>query len=196
MVALNRVRVAWSNFPGSPGLSTFYLTGTTTNVGPLLTWANAIVPLVPTGLTLTVPNGGDVIDSGTNQITGAWTGSGGGTATSVAATGNYSGTSGALIRWTTGAVLNGRRLSGRTYIVPLNNNQYDNVGSLAGSTITALQTASNTMIASFASAMQIYGPPRDADPSIPGDLGKAAITSPALLAIVPDLAVVMRSRRV
>jgi hypothetical protein len=188
--------VAWGNFPGAPGLSTFYLSPATTNVAPLLTFFTTLKDLFPTSTTWTVPNTGDVIDTGTNKITGGWTGSGGGSVASSGSTAAYSGTSGGLIRWTTGAVLNGRRVAGRTYLVPLSTANYDTNGSLSATFITTVQNAANTMIASFASALQVYGPPRDSGTNGPGDPGKAAINSPVISAIVPDLAVVMRSRRI
>jgi hypothetical protein len=195
MAPLNRVRVTWTNFPGAPGLSTFYLSSAVTNTAAILTFYTAIKDLFPNGLTIQVPSTGDVVDSATNQITGAWTGSGGGNTASTATANPYSGTSGALVRWTTGAVQNGRRLSGRTYLVPLNNLQYANDGSLSSTCQTTIQNAANAMITSYAAALLVYGPPRDSGTNGPGDPGKAAITSPAVAAVVPDLAVVMRSRR-
>lgn len=195
MPTLNRVRVAWTNFPGAPGVSTFYLDAATTNTAPLQAFFNSIKDLFPNTLTIQVPNAGDQIDSATNKITGAWVGSGGGTSSSIATANPYSGTSGAMVRWLTNAVLNGRRLSGRTYLVPMNQTQYANDGSLSGTCQTTITTAATTLITAYAGALNIYGPPRDAGTTGPGDPGKAAITSPVIAAIVPDLAVVMRSRR-
>ncbi|HEX6827321.1 MAG TPA: hypothetical protein VF077_13465, partial [Nitrospiraceae bacterium] len=154
-----------------------------------------IKDLFPNALTIVVPNSGDVIDTGTNQITGAWVGSGGGTTSSTATANPFSGTSGALVRWQTGAVLNGRRVTGRTYLVPLNNLQYANDGSLSGTCVNAIQTAAAALITALAPNLRVYGPPRDADPDVEGDLGKPAIDAATIAAIVPDLAVVMRSRR-
>lgn len=195
MPILNRVRVSWSNWPGAPGVSTFYLAAGSTNVAPILTFFTAIKDLFPLNLTFTVPSTGDAIDTATNQIQGAWTGSGGGSIASVTAAGPYSGASGALCRWTTGAVLNGRRLTGRTYLVPLAGTHYFTDGSLVGSAITTIQNAGNALIAALTPSLTVYGPPRDAGTNGPADPGKAAISSPAVACLVPDLAVVMRSRR-
>lgn len=196
MVVLNRVRATWTNFPGAPGLSTFYLAAGSTNTAPFLTFFTAIKDLFPNTLTVSVPSNGDAIDTATNQIVGGWTGSGGGTTSSTATANPYSGTSGALVHWNTNAVLNGRRLAGRTYLVPLNQLQYANDGSLSGTCITTIQNAANALITALTPSFTVYGPPRDAGTLGPTDPGKAAISSPVISATVPDLAVVMRSRRI
>jgi len=195
MPILNRVRVGWTNWPGAPGLSTFYLAAGSTNVAPLLTFFTAIKDLFPAALTFTVPANGDAVDSVTNKIVGGWTGSGGGTVSSGHSNTAYSGTSGALIHWNTNAVLNGRRLAGRTYLVPLAGDQYFTDGSLVGTCITTLTTAGTALITALTPSLIVYGPPRDAGTLNDDDLGKAAVSSPTINCVVPDLAVVMRSRR-
>lgn len=195
MVALNRVRVGWTNWPGAPGVSTFYLASSTTNVTPLRTFFTAIKDLMPAGLTTDVPNSGDVIDTATGHITGGWVGSGGGTSVSGTASQAYSGASGALVRWQTDGILNGRRLVGRTYFVPMAQGVYANDGSLSGTTQTTLGTAATALITALAGALIIYGPPRDTGTNGPTDPGKAAQWGSITAATVPDLAAVMRSRR-
>jgi hypothetical protein len=53
----------------------------------------------------------------------------------------YSAPSGARIEWRTDAVVAGRRLRGRTFIVPLLAGAYDVQGTLSTATLTALNTA-------------------------------------------------------
>lgn len=196
MAALNRVRVAWSNWPGAPGVSTFYLDSGTTNLAPLKTFFDVVRTLTPNALTTDVPNTGDVIDTGTGHITGNWTGSGGGTSVSGVTASGYSGASGALIRWNTGAILNGRRLIGRTYLVPLAGLTQATDGSLQTTTQASLVAAGQALITAYAGALRVYGPPRDAGTLSPSDPGKAAIDGAVTSCQVPDIAAVMRSRRV
>ena len=195
MPILNRVRVGWTNFPGAPGLSTFYLAAGSTNTAPFLTFFTALAPLLPNLCTITVPSTGDAIDTADAKIVGGWAGSGGGTVASAATANPYSGTSGALVHWNTNAVLNGRRLASRTFIVPLNNLQYANDGSLSTTCVNTITTAANALVTTLTPSFISYGPPRDAGTNGPTDPGKAAISSPIISATVPDLAVVMRSRR-
>lgn len=197
MPSINRVRVTWTQFPGAPGLSTFYLNEATTDVTALKTFFTAIKDLVPSGLTFTIPQAGDVIDVGTGQISGVWTGTGGGQVVSAASSAlTYSGSSGAMVRWISGAIVEGHRLTGRTYIVPLVSSAYDVQGSLATTAQTTLQTAANAMVTSYAQNLLVYHKHRDADDQAdPPDLGSPGVTSGISVAIVPDLAVVLRSRR-
>lgn len=195
MVALNRVRVGWTNWPGAPGVSTFYLSSSSTNLAPLKTFFTAIKDLMPLNLTTDVVNSGDVIDSATGHITGGWVGSGGGQSTSAASTSGYSGASGAVIRWNTDGILNGRRLVGRTYFVPLTSSVYQSDGSLSSAAQASLQAAATALITAYAGALIIYGPPRNTGTNGPTDPGKAAQWGSVTAAVVPDLAAVMRSRR-
>lgn len=189
---INRVRVSWTNFPGAPGLSTFYLAAGITDVTAIKTFFTAIKDQFPAGLTTQVPNSGDIVDVGTGKITGSWAGTGGGSAVSVATAAPYSGTSGAMVRWISGAVVDGHRLTGRTYLVPLTGNKYANDGSLNSTDQTTIQTAANALATAYAGSLVVYHKHRNASG---GDLGSPGVVSGVVSALVPDLAVVLRSRR-
>jgi hypothetical protein len=198
MPTINRVRVAWSNFPGAPGLSTFYLADGTTDVTAIKTFFTAVGVLIPNGTTFQIPNSGDQIDPGTGKLTGTWTGTGGGSFTSTATAGAaFSGSSGAMVRWVTGAVVDGHRLVGRTYLVPLVGTNYDANGSLSSTAQTTIQNAANALVTSYAQNILVYHKHVDSDPdATPPVAGSPGVTSGITSAIVPDLAVVLRSRRV
>lgn len=53
---------------------------------------------------------------------------------------------GARIDWSTSTIVAGRRLTGRTYVVPIASGGYTTDGVLTGATVTALQTAANAFI--------------------------------------------------
>jgi hypothetical protein len=198
MVAVNRVRVAWSNFPGAPGLSTFYLDEATTDVAAIKTFFTAVGSLIPNGTTFQVPNSGDKIDVGTGKLTDTWTGTGGGSYTSVATAGtSFSGSSGAMVRWITSTVVQGHRLSGRTYLVPLIVTAYDANGSLSSSALTTLQNAASALVTAYAGKFVVYHKHVDADSgATPPTLGSPGAVGAVSSSIVPDLAVVLRSRRI
>lgn len=65
----------------------------------------------------------------------------------VAATGagSYAAGTGAMVRHTTGVVLGGRRIQGRTFIVPLISSNYSTLGTISGATITTLNGAFTTL---------------------------------------------------
>jgi hypothetical protein len=101
--------------------------------------------------------------------------------------GAYSAPSGAVLHWLTGTVRNGRRLRGRTFIVPLANSNYEANGTLAAGTITAIQNAGLALMDEATTRLVVYGrpAPNAAD-------GVAALVTGAR---VPDMAAVLRSRR-
>lgn len=196
MANINRARVVWSGWPGGPGLSTFYFDQATTNMAALLAFWTSARTVVPAGVSFNVPNSGDQIDPGTGKIVGTWTGSGGGVTTTTGTAAAYSGTSGCVIRWQTGGILNGRRLLGRTYMVPLKGSMYGNDGSIDEASIASLVTACATLILAYSPNLVAWSKPRNAGTNGPGDPGKASLVSAITSAFIPDLAVVMRSRRV
>lgn len=190
---INRVRVSWTNFPGAPGLSTFYLAAGITDVTAIRAFFSGLVARFPTGLTWQTPNTGDIVDVGTGKITGTWSGTGGGNTVGTATAAPYSGSSGAMVRWLTNGVVNGHRLAGRTYLVPLAGASYDNDGSIGSAAQTAIQGAGTTLIAAYGANMVVFHKPRNASG---GDLGSPGNVSSVVSALVPDLAVVLRSRRI
>jgi len=96
---------------------------------------NAIKGNFPTPLTWNIPNDGDEIDDATGTLVGGWSGTAGGP---VAATGTaaHAAGVGGYIQWNTNAVVNGRRVKGRTFLCPLKYDDYDAAGTLTSATIT------------------------------------------------------------
>lgn len=105
----------------------------------------------PSGVTVTFPGAGDTIEDTTGELVGSWsTGAnvqttGGGVATAAAGVG-------ACVTWTTGGIVTGasgraHRLRGRTFLVPLSTASYQNDGTLADTTFTALQNFGTALMA-------------------------------------------------
>jgi len=152
-------------------------------VGTLMT---AVAAQAPTGVTLAVESEVQRLDETTGQLIGFETI----TAPSNkvgAMTGSFSGASGAVIIWNTAGVRNGRRIQGRTFLVPLAGAAYGPDGTLGSGTQSSLQTAATAF------ADSITAPVVWARPSVSGasDGVIASITQ----ARIPDMAAVLRSRR-
>ena len=199
MSDLARVRVAWQNWPGAPGVSTFWGDSTInqTAIDALRTFFNAIAGNLPSGLTIQVPSSGDLISAQTGLISGTW--SVGTTPAQVAATGAgaYAGNAGAVVHWLTNAVVTStspktgkttaRRLRGRTFLVPLISSAYDTNGSLGVGVLNTVQTAANALLAAAPGVYNVWHRPKP---------GQGENFSEIVSARVPDLAVSLRSRRV
>lgn len=153
MTSLNRLVVNWSG-PQLVGLSVNVLHFSASDnsappVAAVRTAFQGIAAYLPTGVSIAFPTSGDVIDDTTGTLTGVWT---------AAATGNVVGSApaaaaagvGAAIGFTTGGIVNGRRLRGRMFIVPLSTNAYDIDGTLVTGAMSVLST--------FGSAIQASGP--------------------------------------
>lgn len=153
-------RVEWGgSLVTGPGVSVFH--GRTTVGGTGFDTAQAladrcrkffldIVSLVPSGVSWTFPNEVTELQTGISETTGqagtlldvhAITPPA--TVNATATAGNHSRASGGRVDWNTESVVAGRRLRGRTYIVPLASLGYDSSGSLATTCITTLTTAGN-----------------------------------------------------
>lgn len=188
-MTLARVNVAWQGWPGSPGVSTFYLdpSPAQASVDAIRTFFQSLITLLPSGLTISVPGSGDELSEATGTLTGTW--SVGTTPTVVTGTGagNYAGNAGAVVHWLTTSFNSGRRIRGRTFLVPLVSTAYDTTGSLGTATITTISNAANALLTTNSGLMNVWSRPR------PGSTGlQANITGIR----VPDLAVSLRSRRI
>lgn len=197
-VPLGQVRVAWSGFVGGPGISTHYIPGVNSAaLTALRAFYNALVSFIPTGVTLTFPSEGDVIQAGTGALTTTWT-----VATPPAAvvgggTGPMNSAQGFQVKWTTSDVADGHALKGRTFIVPIAAGILGSDGLLSTAAQAAVFTAANA-IATSATPWWIWHRPMYA-PHAPGT-PRGAPTRPGSGAPitgcqVPRKAVVLTSRR-
>lgn len=102
----------------------------------------------PGGLTLSFPNVGDTIEDTTGALVGTWS------VPSVADVTGASGTLtaaagvGACIGWQTGGIVNGRRLRGRTFLVPLSAAAYQEDGTISSTVYPWLETLATELQAS------------------------------------------------
>lgn len=110
---------------------------------------NAINPLMPNNVNVTIPSSGDTIEDTTGTLVDVWTASGGGTFPTQGAPLAAAGV-GACVTWTTGGIVNGRRLRGRTFLVPLSTACYEANGTLTQAALDGL--------GNFATQLRAAGP--------------------------------------
>lgn len=194
---LQRYRVSLANWPGAPGVMTFYLGSGVTDFTPIRTFCNSLTGVMPNGLSFSFPTTVDVFNEANGQLTGSLPATTLATVSSSVTAAAYSGTSGALVRWNTGLIQAGKRVAGRTYVVPLAGSNYDTNGSLSTTCIGLIQGAANTLLTSLTDGLKVWSRPVTADATkTPPVVGRAGAIATVISAAVPDLAVVMRSRRV
>jgi hypothetical protein len=196
-MAIIRATLRWSGFSGAPGYTNLHFL---TDDPPVVATIDAtlldvrtaffdIASRFPNGLSITFPNEVEEFDAGTGVLQGtigvdlqdAVAGTGG--------SGPYSSAVGACITWTTGMVVNGRRLRGRTFLVPLAPaTAFQDDGTLAEAARVAILGAGNSIINAVGGyPLAIWSRPS------PGAGGGAAGTVTS--ASVADSTAVLRSRR-
>jgi hypothetical protein len=183
MVQISRIRVAWSGWPGGPGVSTFFTAAppTSAQLTAVRTLFDGLKNSIPSGITMQVESTGQQIDTTTGKAVDVWTGP---AQTVVTATGSgaYHAAGGFMIRWNTGVFNNGRLLKGKTYIVPCVVSHYGTDGTIENVTLNSLQGFVNTFITSMAGGLAIYS-------------RRYATSTTATSGTVVDKAMVMTSRR-
>lgn len=190
MATISRISCVWQQWPGAPGVTQFYADDAATLqdvVDDIRAFFEAIKALLPSGLTISVPGNGDNLNDVTGQISGAW--SVGVTPTVVTCTGvgAYAGNAGAVVHWLTGGTINGRRVRGRTFLVPLINTAYDTSGSISTAALATLQTAANGLVTGSGGDLVVWHRPTNfaGGSSFQWNGNR-----------IPDLAVSLRSRRI
>lgn len=187
MATLAKIPVIWDGLPGLPGLSMFYSTptGVVTTVVALKAFFTSIQVYFPPSLTWGFPTGGDEFDDADGELVGGWTGGAGGQVVGTGGSTIYASGCGARVRWNTTTIVDGRRVNGSTFLVPLINTAYDTNGTINNTAVAAILTAANTLVTAGDTVVWHRN-----------DKGAANGSSHAVLAAtVPDKVSTLRSRR-
>lgn len=152
VMPIYRVVTAWDNFPGAPGYTNLFfaqslaptqaeIDATTAKVRAF--W-NALITLIPNGVTLTTRSDVDEFDIPSGELTRSLTAASVAVVTATG-TGGYSAAAGACLNWATGEIVNGHRLRGRTFVVPLAVTNGFDFGTLMSTAMTTLNSAATTL---------------------------------------------------
>jgi hypothetical protein len=145
-----RIRWIWTGGTIGTGYTAFHAVGGTEQYFADQT-SNFMLAACGSGASSAIPNGIKVTPDGFVDILSAASGSlvssVGITAPSVingGSGGSYAAPGGVCVNWSTGGVVGGKRVRGRTFIVPLNSTKYDTQGTLDDSYRTSLMAAAFT----------------------------------------------------
>lgn len=159
-------------------------------VTKMQTFAQNISAALPNVVQLQVQNECEEIVATSGQMLGIYSGA---TQTPVngtaAAAAGWAAAAGGVITWNTAGVRNGRRVRGRSFVVPLSNEVWDIDGTIKSVPMGTLNTAAtNLRTAGTDVELVVY-----ARPSAPGANDGAQF--PVLGHRVPDMSAILRSRR-
>lgn len=150
MATLQRVVVQWAgNGVVGSAVNVLHYSGSEGGVPDVAAIRAAYANLIPSlgsGTQILVPGSGDVIEDTTGELVGSWTAT---TPATVVGTGGGSIAAGvgACIGWATGGIVNGRRLRGRTFLVPMAAGGYDTDGTLGGGSLLVAQQCAGGLMA-------------------------------------------------
>lgn len=188
-----RITARWSGFLGAPGYSNFFFAGG----GGLISDAQQVADRVQDAfsrlsfvlagpVSVAIEPEAAVIDSDTGEVTdyqaitpdGTITGGGSGT---------FAGPVGSVVNWRTNDLRNGRRIRGRTFLVPLSSEAFDTNGTLTEAARLASTGFAETLVGGdFDSEFGVWSRPVG---------GSGGVFATATGFSVPDMAAVLRSRR-
>jgi hypothetical protein len=197
MTHLYRYRTELTGFLGGPGIATHFFLDNETAEASLHTFWTAVSHAMPDIVRISVASSGDVIEDTTGELVGAWAGDANEVISGLTS-GSFAAPAGACVRWDTSTILDGKRLRGRTFIIPWAGNGFDANGTLAATPLGTTEAAALELIIEQAESMVIWHRPfagRAAVGSRPARAAHAGGHGLVTASSVPDKVVVLRSRR-
>lgn len=186
MANIDKVQTLWTGFTGAPGYTTMYwMSGLTNKCALTRTYFDAIKGVIPSTITLQVQSSGLEIDETSGAANGVWSETAV-TAVVGTAVGVYAAPSGSIADWLTSAFVAGRRVRGRSFMVPLSGTAYQSDGTLLATAQTTLANAAAALVTGAAGTLGVWHRP------VGGSGGVFHLTTSST---VPDKVVVLRSRR-
>jgi hypothetical protein len=198
LAPLARVTINWTGFVGAPGFTNLYFSPAAgpditqavvdAAVTKTYTWLSNFTSSLPTAVTTGVDPSVEVINSLDGKLIAFMTGTPP-AATAGSDSGTFSAATGVVTSWYTGGIRNGRRVRGRSFIVPMGPTAYQNDGTIATTKLTAWRGTANALIANVdAARLAVWS-----RPSAPGALD--GIAYDVISAQVNDKVAVLTSRR-
>lgn len=169
MAQLARVTINWTGFVGAPGFTNMYFSPAAGSVvdqavvnaavAKVDNWLSQFKSSLPSAVTVGVDPSIEVIES-TNGVLQAFMTGTPAAASAGTDTGTFSAATGVVTSWYTGGIRNGRRVRGRSFIVPMGPTAYQTDGTIATAKLTGWRGAANTLIANVdAARLAVWGRP-------------------------------------
>ena len=187
MADIDQLVVRWDGFTGAPGYSVFYALPGHSVRGMIFNFFDSIKVNVPTGVHWTVPLSGNTFDDATGELTGVWTETTAATGIDASGGAPNVGNAGACFTWRTNTILDGKKVRGRTFIVPLSTANYASNGTLDDAVLAAFRTKGQALVDDADGNLVVWHRPK---------AGAGGGHGPITLCTVTDRAAILRSRSV
>ena len=184
----------WTGFVGAPGVTTIYAGGADPeNVGLAFdAFLYAPRARMPDDVHIRIRPEAEIIEDTTGVLVDVIS-IGTGAAIDGANTGGYSAASGLCISWGTGGLVAGRRVRGRTFLVPMSGAYYDTTGTLNDTELGGTRSDLATFRAAAGANQLIWSRPR-LDPDT-GAVVLPGSSHPVTSGSIRDKVAILRSRR-
>lgn len=192
-MAIARVTATWSGFVGAPGYTNIFFDAFSpgdfvdAEVARVRGFFSSIRNRLPSPVTITVGQEVAILDEVSGELLGYSDAEEAPSPVNGAVSSSYAAPVGAVVSWNTDTVNRGRRVRGRTFVVPLADAVYANDGSLTSAALSDIQDAAEFLLGDGEGPnLVVWSRPRD---------GAGGVAAPVTSYRVPDLAAVLRSRR-
>ena len=203
MTVMYQIRSNWTGFSGAPGFTNMYFettdplaAGAATATQNVATFWNSVKSVLPADVTVVCDSEVNTIDDINGQLQDSLAVTGGGAVGSGA--GVYSAPTGAVVDWSTGAIYEGHRVVGRTFLVPLVGSVYETNGTLTTAAINTINAAASALRLAAGPVFGVWSRPFHGAPAVGTKPARPAHNGRFFRATsnsVPDRAAVLRSRR-
>lgn len=188
-----RITARWTGFPGGPGYSNFFFAGgggLISDVGQVadrvMSAFSEITTWLASGTRIELEPEAAIVDSDTGVVSD-FAQVDNDTAVVAGGNANYAGPTGAVVNWRTNDLRNGRRIRGRTFLVPLTGATFDVDGTLNGGALEDINAFADTLRGvDLDSELGVWSRPVG---------GSGGVFATVTNHNVPDMAAVLRSRR-
>lgn len=206
MATIQRTRVIWEGFTGAPGYTNFFASvdsleshNPNSHRQDIQEFFEAVGTFIPLEVTMSFDPeviyfddvSGDLLQYG-NLATPLTIELG----SAAVRGGAYAAATGASIEWRTAGVRNNRRVSGRTFLVPLLTKSYEDNGTLSPGALAAIRDAADAYVNDGLSEPVVWARPvperEEDDEVIPGRPGASF---PITSAVLRDKVSTLRTRR-
>lgn len=148
----------------------------------------ALASVLPVAVNVLVESEVEVIEDSTGTLVNTFA-TPGTSAVSGSGAGAFSAATGAVVNWRTNGIRNGRRVRGRTFLVPLNGAAFAATGQLGSGIVTTITTAASALADGAGSPdLFVYGRPS----AVGAADGVSYVVSSAS---VPAMGAILTSRR-
>lgn len=191
-----KVTAVWQGFAGAPGFSNFYFDAPSEGGAAANSAANkvdaffqAIKGRLPPSVNVTVQTAVGQVDEQTGVLSQEFEGNVFLPVVGTNPTATFAAPAGAVINWKTATIVAGRKLRGRTFIVPLSTDCYQSDGTLSATTLAILSSAAGDLMAAGLANLEHLVVWHRPVAGVGGDSGDVTAFT------VPDKSCILTSRR-